>query len=170
MTELLSELETRKKGREADFWAIARKLAAAEQAHTEATTPLHARLDAIRTGLRDAEDARQRLLDTCPYADLKTELADVTDRLAKQRNRVTELRCEAERRAREAETDVREAKWHAAGFDPSTNPARAPEWRERAERNHRAAEKAKAELPGVEREMAKLEREEAAIYERMVKP
>lgn len=236
MTELLSELETRKKGREADFWATARKLAAgekvapaaverlladsgrtpadlkaavelmqqrrqwsdvvagaaglekertaihehiavedrtlaaAEQAHTDATAPLHARLDAIRTGTRDAEDARQRLLDTCPYTDLKAELVDVTARLAKLRDRATELRREAERRAREAETDARESKWHAAGFDPSTNPARAAEWRERAERNHRAAEQAKSELLGVEREVAKLEREEAAIYARMVQP
>lgn len=43
-------------------------------------------------------------------------------------------------------------------------------WRERSERHRREAEAAKAELPGVEHEIAKLEREEAALRERMVQP
>lgn len=235
LSELLSELESRKKSREADFWATARKLAAgekvapqavecllvesgrttsdlkaavelmqqrrqwsdaatraaaleierasiqeriaaedrklaaAEQAHTDATAPLHFRIDIIRAGLRDAEDARQRLIETCPYDDLKAELAGVTRQLADLRNRATGLRQQAGR-AKDAEADMAEANRHAAAIAPGSDPRRAAEWRERAERHRRAADHAYAELPGVEKEIANLEREETAIYERMAKP
>lgn len=43
-------------------------------------------------------------------------------------------------------------------------------WRERSEQHRRRAEAAKADLPGVEHEIAKLEREEAVLRERAVQP
>ena len=228
LTELLSELETRKKHREADFWATVRKLAAgekvapvaverlladsgktpadlkaavelmqrrrqwselvtgattleqeqsavrqriaaedrkleeAERAHTDATVPLQARLGAIQTALREAGEARQRLMDSCPYADLKAELADVTGRIAALRTRAYELRRTADECATAARSDLEQAEvFHASD---------AALWRERSERHRRQAEAAQAELPGVEQEIAKLEREEAELRERMVKP
>lgn len=235
LSELLSELESRKKSREADFWATARqlaagekvapaaverlladsgrtpanlkaavdlmqqrrqwaevvdgaaalekerasineriaaedrKLAAAEQAHTDATGPLHFRLDAIRAGVREAEDARHRLNETCPYDELKTELAAVRNGLTELRDHATELRRQAGR-AKDAEADLLEAERHLKAIEPGSDPRRADEWRERAERNRHAAEIARAALPGVEKEIAKLERQAAAIRERMTRP
>lgn len=235
MSEMLSELETRKKGREADFWTTAcklaagekvtpaaverllaesgrtpadlkaavelmqqrrqwaevvagaaalekerasinehiaaedRKLAAAEQAHTDATAPMHFRLDLIRAGMRDVEDARHRLIETSPYDELKAELAAVRNRLTELRDHATELRRRAGR-AKEAEADLLEAERHLKAIEPGSDPRRAEEWRERAERNRRAAENAKAAIPAVDKEIVKLEREEAAIRERMTKP
>jgi len=228
LTELLSELETRKKSREADFWATVRKLAAgekvspavverlladsgrtpadlkaavermqqrrqwfevvagvgaleqeqaairqriaaedhklaaAEQAHTEATVPLQARLDAIRAGLRDVEDARQRLMNTCPYADLKSELADVVRQIAELRTRAFELHRTADECEAAAKSDLVQMQCDGGRFEAT--------WRERSERHRREAEAAKAELPSIEHEIAKLEREEAALRERMVQP
>lgn len=228
LTELLSELEMRKKGREADFWATARKLAAgekvapaaverlladsgrtpadlkaavelmqqrrqwsdvvagtaaleqeraavrehiavedrklaaAEQAHTDATLPLQARLQAIQAALREAGDARQRLMDSCPCADLKGELAEVTARIAALRTRACELRRTADECATAAKSDLAQVEvFHASD---------AAKWRERADRHRRQAEQARAELPAVEREIAKLECEEAELRERMVQP
>lgn len=235
LSELLSELESRKKSREADFWATAgklaagekvapqavecllvesgrttadlktavemmeqrqqwatvvagvpalekerasindriaaedRKLTAAEQAHTNTTGPLLFRLDLIRAGMRDAEDARHRLIETCPYDELKAELASVRNRLNELHDHATELRRQAAR-AKEAEADLLEANRHLKAIEPGSDPRRAEEWRERAERNRRAAEHANTAIPGVEKEIARLEHNEAAIRERMVKP
>ena len=228
LTELLSELETRKKSREADFWATVRKLAAgekvtpavverlladcgrtpadlktavermqqrrqwfevvagvgaleqeqaairqriaaedrkleeAEQAHTDATVPLHARLEQIQTAMREAHAARQRLMDTCPYADLTAELADVLRRVAALRTRLYEL-CHTARECESlAQADLEQVQCEGG--------RRADYWRAKAEEHRRRAEGARAELPAVEAEIAKLEREEAALCERMVHP
>lgn len=235
LKELFSELETRKKSREADFWTTAdklaadekfapaaverlladsgrtpadlkaavelmrqrqqwatvvagvpvlekerasindriaaedRKLAAAEQAHTDATAPLHFRLDLIRAGMRDADDARHRLIETCPYGELTAKLAALRNRLIELRDHATELRSQAGR-SKDTEADLLEAKRHEAAIEPGSDPRRAEEWRLRAERNRRAAENAKAELPAVDKEIDSLEREQAAIFERMTKP
>lgn len=139
-----------------------RKLAQAEQAHADATLPLQARLQAIQAALREAGDARRRLMDTCPYADLKAELGDVVRRIAELRTRVFELHRTARECETKAKSDLTQAQCDGGRFEAI--------WRERAERNHRAAEQAKAELPGLEREIAKLEHDEAALREQMVNP
>jgi len=228
LTELLSELETRKKGREADFWATVRKLAAgekvspavverlladsgrtpadlkaavermqqrrqwfevvagvgaleqerttlrerilaedrkleeAEQAHTDATLPLHARLEQIQTAMREAHAARQRLMDTCPYGDLTAELADVLRKIAALRTRLYELRHTAGECESAAKADLEQVEFEGG--------RRADYWRAKAEEHRRRAEAARAELPEVERQLAKLEREEVELRERMVQP
>ncbi|MCG3127428.1 MAG: hypothetical protein CHACPFDD_02288 [Phycisphaerae bacterium] len=47
-----------------------RKLATAEQSHADATGPMYARLDFVKARVSDASDARRRLMETCPYADV----------------------------------------------------------------------------------------------------
>ncbi len=228
LTELLSELETRKKSREADFWATVRKLAAgervapaaverlladcgrtpadlkaavermqqrqqwfevvagvgaleqerttlrerilaedrkleeAEQAHTDATLPLHARLEQIQRALWEARDARQRLMDTCPYADLTAELAEVLRRIAALRTRLYELRHTAGECESAAKADLEQVECEGG--------RRADYWRAQAAEHRRRAEAARAELPEIERQLAKLEREEVELRERMVQP
>ncbi|MGE0480364.1 MAG: hypothetical protein AB7Q17_07825 [Phycisphaerae bacterium] len=146
-----------------------RKLAMAEQAHADATGPMYARLDFIKAHVSDASDARRRLMETCPYAELKAELAATQERLNEQRNRLAALKRQADR-AKDAEDDLAESRRHAEGVTPGSHPRHIAEWRERAERNQRAADAAKAELPQAEKEVARLEKEEAAICERMTKP
>lgn len=170
--EIMSAESTLKKERAALRERIAaedRKLAAAEKAHTEKTEPIYARLDSLKARVSDASDARRQLIETCPYADLKAELAETQRRLNEQRSRHAVLMQQVGR-ASEAESDLAEARRHAEGVTPGSDPRLAHEWRDRADRNRRAAERARAELPQVEKEVARLENEEAAIYEQMTKP
>lgn len=146
-----------------------RKLASAEQAHADATGPMYARLDFIKAHVSDASDAKRSLIQSCPYADLKDELGALQERLNEQRNRLAALKRQAGR-ARDAEDDLAEARRHEQGVTAGSDPRHAAEWRERAERNQRAADAAEAELPQVEKEVERLEKAEAAIYQRMTTP
>ena len=146
-----------------------RKLAAAEKAHTDATDPMYAQLDVLKARVAEASDARQQLLATCPYAELKAELAETQRLLNEQRQRHVELKREAAR-ADLVESDLAEAQLQQDAITPGSHPRNAAYWRERADRNRTAGERAAAELPKVEREIARLEKAEAAIYERMTKP
>ncbi|MBW7905304.1 MAG: hypothetical protein LC135_05310 [Phycisphaerae bacterium] len=145
------------------------KLTAAEQAHADATGPLYGRLDEIRGRQSDASDARRHLVRTCPYADLQAELAALTERLNEMRDRSAELHRHADRK-HDAAADFAEADRHEAAIAAGSDPRLAGGVRQRAEQHRRAAESAAAELPGVVKAIAKLEREEASIHERMTKP
>jgi len=57
-----------------------------------------------------------------------------------------------------------------AGIVLFTNTAHIDRLREQAERHRKAGKDAPAALATVQKEIAKLEREEAAIFERMTKP
>ena len=146
-----------------------RKLAAAEKAHEDATAPLLARLHEIRAAVSAAGDARRKLIDTCPYAALKAELAAVSDRLIELRGQAAALRERGEL-VKRAERDQETADRLQAGIVPFTSTARVDYWREQAERHRTAGKDALAALATVQKEIAKLEREEAAVFERMTKP
>ncbi|HMQ15314.1 MAG TPA: hypothetical protein PKC49_05010 [Phycisphaerae bacterium] len=146
-----------------------RKLAAAEKAHTDATEPMYARLDFLKARVSEASDARRRLMDTCPYAELKGELTETQRLLNAQRQRHAELKREADR-AELVESDLAEAQLQQDAITPGSHPRNAAYWRDRAERNRTAGERAAAELPKIEKEIARLEKEESAIYGRMIKP
>lgn len=146
-----------------------RKLAAAEKAHTDATEPMYAQLDVLKARVAEASDARRQLIQTCPYADLKAELAETQRVLNEQRQRYAELKRQAQR-AGLVESDLAEAQLHENAVLPGTHPRDAKYWRERAERNRAAGEEAAAELPKIEREIARLEKAESAIFGRMIKP
>lgn len=235
LTELLCELETRRKDRETDFWATARKLAMgekvtaaavekllaesrkspaelqaavelmtqraqwheqrrraaalekeqaglrdriavedkkladAEKAHAEATTPLYARLRVIRAAASDAGDARRNLIKTCPYAELKAELAAVTQRLIELRAQAAALRERGEL-LKQADREAEAARRMAEGIVPGSRTTRIDEMRERAARARKVGQEALAALPGVQEEVARVERQEEAAYERMAKP
>ncbi len=146
-----------------------RKLSASEQAHEDATAPLYARLHEIRAAASAAGDARRRLIQTCTDATLKAELAAVSDRLSERRARVAALRDRSEL-VKQAEQEEEAADRLAGGIVPGADTARIDALRERAERSRKAGKDALAALAAVQREIAKLEREEAAILERMTKP
>lgn len=146
-----------------------RKLAAAEQAHADATGPMYARLDFIKARVGDASDARRKLIQTCPDTELKAELEDVLEALNELREKAAALR---ERAAllKRAESDEEEARIHEAGVSAATDPRKATYWRDQAARNRYAGEKAAAVLPDVLKQIATLECQEASVYERMLKP
>ncbi len=146
-----------------------KKLASAEQAHADTTGPMYVRLEFIKAHVSDASDARRLLMQTCPYAELKAELGATQERLNEQRDRLAALMRQAGR-AKDAEDDLAEARRHEQGVSAGSDPRRAAEWRERAERNQRAAAAAKAELPAVEKEVARLEKAETAIYAKLLTP
>jgi len=235
LKELLSELETRRKDRETDFWATARKLAAgekvttaavekllaesgktppelqgavelmtqraqwneqrrkaaalekeqaalrdcvaaedkkladAEKAHADATRPLYARLHEIKAAISDASDARRNLIKTCPHAELRAELAAVTQRLIELRARAAALRERGEL-VKQADREEEAARRMAEGIVPGARTSRIDEMRERAARARKVGHEALAALPAVQDEIAQVEREEEAVYERMTKP
>jgi hypothetical protein len=235
LKELLSELETRRKDRETDFWATARKLAAgdkvtaaavekllaesgktptelqaavelmtqrahwheqrrkatslekeqaalkdriaaedrkladAEKAHADATRPLYARLHEIKAAISDASDARRNLIKTCPHAELKAELAAVTQRLIELRAQAAALRERGEL-VKQADREEEAARRMAEGIVPGTRTTRVDEMRERAARARKVGQEALAALPVVQEEIEKVEREEEAVYERMARP
>jgi hypothetical protein len=235
LKELLSELETRRKDRESDFWATARKLAAsekvtaaavekllaesgktpaelqaavelmtqraqwnehrqkaaalekeqaalrdrvaaedrklsaAETAHADATAPLYARLEQVKAAISDASDARRKLIRTCPDAELKAELAEVTQRLIELRARATALRDRGDL-VKQADRTEEAADRMAEGIVPGTRTTRIDQLREQATALRKAGQEALALLPDVQREIEKAEREEEAAYERMSRP
>lgn len=235
LKELLSELETRRKDRESDFWATARKLASgekvtaaavekllaesgkspadlqaavdlmaqraqwadqrrkaaalekeqaalkdriaaedrkladAETAHADATAPLYARLHEIKAAISDAGDARRNLIRTCPHAELKAELAAVMQRQIELRAQAAALRERGEL-VKQADREEEAARRMAEGIVPGTRTTRVDEMRERAARARKVGQEALAALPGVQEEIAKVEREEEAVYERMARP
>lgn len=146
-----------------------RKLASAEKAHADATGPMYVRVEFIKAHSSDASDARRLLIETCPYPELKDELGALQERLNEQRDRLAALRRQAGR-AQDARDALAEARRHEQGVLAGSDPRRAAEWRERAERNQRAADTAKAELPAVEKEVTRLEKAGAAIYAKMLTP
>lgn len=235
LKELLSELETRRKDRESDFWATARNLASgekvtaaavekvlaesgktpnelqaavdlmaqraqwheqrrkaaalekelaalkdriaaedkrladAERVHADATRPVYARLDEIKVAISDAGDARRNLIRTCPHTELKAELAVVTQQLIELRAQAAALRERAEL-VKQADREEEAARRMAEGIVPGSRTTRVDEMRERAARARKVGQEALAALPEVQGEIAKLEREEEAVYERMAKP
>lgn len=234
LKELLSELETRRRDRESDFWVTARKLAMgekvtaaaiekllaesgktpaelqaavelmtqrarwhearrkaaalekeqapmkdriavedkklteAETAHADATRPLYARLHETKAAISDASDARRNLIKTCPDAALKAELATVTQRLIELRAQAAALRERAEL-VKQADREDEAARRMAEGIVPGSRTTRIEEMRERAVRARKVGQEAQAALPAVQEEIAKVEREEEAVYERMTR-
>lgn len=146
-----------------------RKLEAAEKAHEEAMAPLRARLHEIRAAVSAANDARRKLIKTCPDAAIKAEMKALTDRLNELRGQVAALRERGEL-VKRAERDEETADRLQAGIVPFANTAHIDRLREQAERHRKAGKDALAALATVQKEIAKLEREEAAIFERMTKP
>lgn len=146
-----------------------RKLEVAEKAHREATAPLYARLDHIRAAMSAASDARRKLIQTCPDAALKAELAEVSDRLAKLRSEAAVLRERGEL-VKRAEQEDEAAQRLQAGIVPFASTAHIDRMREQAARKRDAGREALAALAGVQKEIAQAEKEQEAVYERMTMP
>ena len=146
-----------------------RKLAAAEKAHADATAPLYARLHEIKAAISDGSDARRKLIQTCPDAALKAELAALTDRLNELRAQAAALRDRGEL-VKQADREDEVADRLAAGLVPGAPTTRVDRLREQAGLSRKAGQQALAALPAVQKQIARLEREEEAVYERMTKP
>ena len=138
----------------------------AEKQHDETTAPLYARLREIKEATSAGESAKRELWDTCVDRDLLAQSADVQRRFAAEHSRATELR--------EAATNyrgwARSERAHAERVAGALDRDRADEIRKLAEQHERKAKEADAELGKVEKAIAKLERDERAICEKMLVP
>jgi len=162
-------LEKEQPGVEKRAAAEHRKLEAAEEAHREATAPLYAKLERIRAAVSAASDARRKLIQTCPDAALKAELAAVSDRLAELRAQEMTLKERGEL-VKQADRDEEAADRLVVGLVPFASTARIDRLREQAARKRALGQEAKTALAGVLNEIAKAEKEQEAVYERMTAP
>jgi predicted nucleic acid-binding Zn-ribbon protein len=117
----------------------------------------------------DASDARRKLIETCPDAALREELAAVSDELNELRAHAAALRDRGEL-VKQADREEEAADRLTVGLVPGAPPTRIDQMRDQADRNRRAGQEALAALPAVHKEIAKLESEGAAVYERMARP
>ena len=137
-------------------------LEAADQRHTEAVVPLQAELADLREQTFAGDQARGELQRTCADPDLLARLADVTAKLQGARQEVDDMRKAMHDYRVWAETDRQRAE---GAFKDE-----AKERIERAELRENRANRIEKELPAVDKTVAALEREEAAIREQMLVP
>lgn len=154
-------LEEELKAVRAKVAAEDQKLKAAEDAHEEATTPLHWRARDIQEEIRQAGEAHNSLWRDCPYGDLRQRLAETGAALAAALDRRTHLRQKlSEQRtwASNAEQDLRTAGSTAKAIaeDVETYKARVTRLEQEQAEN--------------EKEITRLEQEEREIRELMLKP
>lgn len=142
--------------------AADRALEEAEQKHTITTGPLHARVQQIRDAIRDAAQDRQQMIETCTNQTLVQQLADVTARRAAAGNRRYEMQKQANDYTGWAKSDRREL--------VGASEFRAAELRGRIADHEKKAKACEDELAVLSVEIPELERQEAAIRERMLEP
>lgn len=162
-------LEKEQSAVQARIAAEDRKLEQAENAHTEATSPLYGRLHEIREAVSLASDARRKLIDTCPDPKLKAELADVEHRLSMLHEKEVLLRKRTDL-MKQADRDDLTAEMLAEGIVPHAPTGHIDRMREQAARDREAGKQALAELEQVRKELAWLQQQESTVLERMTKP
>lgn len=143
--------------------AADRALEEAEQKHAITTGPLHARVQQIRDAVRDAANDRKTLIETCTNQTLVQQLVDVTARRAAAGNRQYEMQKQANDYRGWARSDRRELEAGASEF-------RGAELRAKIADHETKALACENELAVLKVEIPELERQEAAIRERMLEP
>jgi len=142
-------------------------LEAAEQKHTDTTAPLYDRLKQVKDDTWAGEQATGQLHATCDDPKLLEQLADVQTRMADARHDAHRLRTLVDdwrARVRNEAALVDRAKCIVGGSDEV----------EQHQVLMKEAEKrlamCQAELAKVEKAIADLERQEAAVHENMLTP
>lgn len=133
-------------------------LAEAEAKHEDAVAPLRARLGGLRESVLEAERCWRELVASCADPALLAEMAALTEKL---------------RQARERQRAANEALSRQRAFEVGGNETAVfvgtREQMENSRRAH-AAGAWERELAEAEKLIAALEKEEAALYERMLVP
>ena len=135
----------------------------AERRHEATIAPLVARMSQVVAGQRQAEQARERLIETCADQDLLTAMAETTARFRALTLRRAELR-QRLRDGREWAASCRSEVSHAR------SDAQAAELRERAARHVHDAEACEHELAECEMAIEGAEARERDVRERMLEP
>lgn len=150
--------------------AIERQIADAEktfevarQQFDAAANPLRARLRQVQEARNQAEAAKARLQETCPFGELVAELQQVRDQHREAHNRHIKLDLGIKEAREAAESDRAEAEYTGRN-------SRAGEYLERAERLDAERTQMASELPAATKQVEALVQREKAILEQMLVP
>ncbi len=127
-------------------------LEAAEKKHDEETNPLYGRMSDAKFGMRECEEARKGLADTCMDNDVLKALEEVT---ARQRSLNT--------RRSELEREIKELKEQAAS---DLYERRFTQWDSKIEKLEKRAELRKTRAASLEPKLAKVHAELADLDKR----
>jgi predicted nucleic acid-binding Zn-ribbon protein len=159
----LPKLEAERKEVERQLTQADEALEAAERQHSEATAPLHGRLEMLRQAMQEAERSRQQLVETCPDDELRERLADLQRRHTEAHDRSFKLR--------QVINDCRTwAKSDRAEVAHASSPRKEQELRERAEQREAKAAEREKELTEVLKQLAGLEKQIQAVRDAMLEP
>jgi len=122
-----------------------------------------------RATVSTASDARPKLIQTCPNAAPKAELAGLTERLNEWRSQAAAWpdRGELVKQTKRQEETADRSIVRRVPFAPT---ARIDRFRAQAARQRRLGQQALATLAALSKEIAKAEQEQNAVYERMTAP
>jgi hypothetical protein len=138
-------------------------LTEAEQRHTEVTEPLYWRLEQIKQAVRDGDEARRRLWDTCADTELLSACAELESELQTLSQRRIEL-CRRRDELRNAgRLDLERAAEAGASSEQEG-------LEERARQRLRQAEALAKELARLDKRSAELQQREQVIREKMLQP
>ncbi len=135
----------------------------AERKHEEMVQPFVSRLFSIKQGLRDADEAEQRLRDTSLDKAVLTEIADVSRRANDASKRRSELEDEIRSLRSWSDSD-------AVGAEQAPHPGHAEELRERSVQRKQRADSLQPKLTEVETTLADLRQREQSLRERLLQP
>jgi predicted nucleic acid-binding Zn-ribbon protein len=88
----LPKLEAERKEVEQKIGRAVEALEAAERLYDETTYPLTGRLEVVKQAIFDAGRARQQMVETCPYPELKAKLHDLERQFAEANDKAFKLR------------------------------------------------------------------------------
>jgi chromosome segregation ATPase len=88
----LPKLEAERREIEQKIARAVQALETAERLYDETTYPLTGRLEILKQAMFDAERARQEMVETCPYAELRENLHDLERRRTEAHDRAFKLR------------------------------------------------------------------------------
>jgi len=161
----LPALVAERKQVEAKIDAANKALDEADAHHTDVTVPLHARLREIRDEMWAAESAKNELWQSCDDPGLNAQMADVQANLTAARQDVANLRSQIDDWKGQVRSDRAVAERARAILN---GEKQVEEALDRAKQHERKVAECEAALAKAEKVVAGLERQEAAVRERMI--
>jgi hypothetical protein len=146
-----------------------RELEAAEQKHYDTVQPLYGESQQLKEAEQEGEKAKRELLDTCTDQCLLDKLADVQLRLSRKREETDNERKRIANWHDWAKSERAAAEQQKMIID-GDGDARVKMHLARAKEHERKAAEQESLLAKANKVVAELEREEAAIRERMLVP
>lgn len=138
-------------------------LEAAEKKHDDDTNPLYSRMSDAKFGLREAEEARRGLADTCMDNDLLKTLEEVNAELRVLNTKRYELEREIRELREQSASDLYETRF-------TQWPSKIEKLEERAEFRKERAAALEPDLEKVRAEIADLDKREQELREQLLEP